>query len=159
MLRQVLGAAADSRTEIVHDGAALRVYRGGLFLERKTPAPDFEPLVWAGEPRLVIPSLEGELRFRRALGQGIDAARLAGRPVMVRLRRGGERLQPHPRRPGRPLKDLFQEAGVPPWRRARLPMLFCGEDLVWVPGLGVDAAYLARGACRGIVPQWRSRSR
>jgi len=159
MLRQLRGAAAHARTEIVHDGAALRVYRGGLFLERKMPAPQFEPLVWAGEPRLAIPSLEGELRFRRALGAGIDAARLAGRPVVVRLRRGGERLQPHPRRPRRALKDLFQEAGVPPWRRARLPMLFCGDDLVWVPGLGVDAAYLARGACRGIVPQWRSRLR
>jgi len=159
MLRQVCGAASHSRTEIVHDGAALRVYRGELLLERKLPAPDFEPLVWTGERRLDIPSLQGELRFRRARGEGIDAARLAGRPVLVRLRRGGERLQPHPSRPRRALKDLFQEAGVPSWRRAHLPMLFCGDDLVWVPGLGVAAAYRAQGARRGIVPEWRSRAR
>lgn len=158
MLRQVCSAPQDARTEIVHDGMALRVYRGELLLERKSPEQEFEPRVWAGESRLDLPSLEGELRFRRVLGEGIDPARLSGRPVLVRLRRGGERLQTHPKRPRRPLKDLFQEAGVPPWRRARLPLLFCGDDLVWAPGLGVDAAYRARAAHRGIVPEWRSRA-
>ena len=59
----------------------------------------------------------------------------------MRLRSGGERLQPDPKRPRRTLKNLFQEAGVPPWERERLPLLFCGDELVWVPGLGVDARY------------------
>ncbi len=160
MLRQLCGAASDARVQIVHDGAALRLYRGELRLERAAPLPaavprEFEPVVWSGEARLAIPGLNGELRFRRARGRGIDAGRLAGAPLVVRLRQGGERLQPHPRRPRRALKDLFQEAGIPPWRRARIPLLFCGEDLVWVAGLGTDAAYRAQGLRRGILPQWR----
>jgi tRNA(Ile)-lysidine synthase len=69
----------------------------------------------------------------------------------VRLRTGGERLQLQPRKPRRTLKNLFQEAGVPPSERSRTPLLFCGDDLVWVPGLGVDVRY--RG--RGLLPQWR----
>jgi tRNA(Ile)-lysidine synthase len=70
----------------------------------------------------------------------------------VRLRAGGERLQLDPRRPRRTLKNLFQEAGVPPWARSRMPLLFRGADLVWVPGLGVDVRY--RG--EGLVPEWRA---
>ena len=46
---------------------------------------------------------------------------------------------------------MHQEAGVPPWVRERLPLLYCGNELVWAPGLGVDVRY--RG--RGLVPQWR----
>ena len=74
----------------------------------------------------------------------------------MRLRRGGERLQLDARRPRRTLKNLFQEAGIPPWERERLPMLFCGDDLVWVPGLGIDVRYQASGARNGLIPAWRS---
>jgi tRNA(Ile)-lysidine synthase len=59
-------------------------------------------------------------------------------------------LQLHPRRPRRTLKNLFQEAGVPSWARLRTPLLFCGADLVWVPGLGVDVRYQGRG----LAPEW-----
>ena len=34
-------------------------------------------------------------------------------------------------------------------------LIFCGKDLVWAPGLGVDAACRARGNEAGIVPAWR----
>jgi tRNA(Ile)-lysidine synthase len=76
--------------------------------------------------------------------------------VTIRTRGGGERLRPNAARPRRTLKNLFQEAGIPPWERERLPLLFCGENLVWVPGLGVDAAYRAPAGRRGIVPTWRA---
>jgi len=36
-----------------------------------------------------------------------------------------------------------------------LPMLFCGDDLVWVPGLGIDARYRASGTRSGLIPAWR----
>jgi len=71
------------------------------------------------------------------------------------VRAGGERLQPDARRPRRTLKNLFQEAGVPPWERERLPLLFCGDDLVWAPGLGVDARYQAGQRDIGWLPRWR----
>ena len=60
-------------------------------------------------------------------------------------------------RPSRTLKNLFQEAGIPPWERDRLPLLYCGEDLVWVPGLGIAAGYRAAKGCAGLLPEWRLR--
>ena len=150
MLKQLTSGGA--RTLIEHDGARLRVYRGKILAERKTYPSTFAPLQWKGESTLVIPELGGELRFRRARGKGIAAS---AKPLRVRLRAGGERLQPDPRRPRRTLKNLFQEAGVPPWERDRLPLLMSGDDVVWVPGLGVDVKYRAAKNASGVLPEWR----
>jgi tRNA(Ile)-lysidine synthase len=150
MLKQL--TAQGSRTLIEHDGARLRVYRGTIVPEAKGSSAPFTPVLWKGEAKLAIPELGGELRFRRVRGKGIAADTKA---LRVRLRSGGERLQPDPRRPRRTLKNLFQEAGVPPWERDRLPLIVCGEDLVWAPGLGVDARYQAAGNARGVLPEWR----
>jgi tRNA(Ile)-lysidine synthase len=150
MLRQLTSRGA--RTSIEHDGARLRVYRNRVFLEARRDPPSFRPLTWRGEARLPIPALGGELRFRRVRGRGIDSRY---RPLQVRLRSGGERLKPDARRPRRTLKNLFQEAGIAPWERDRLPLLYCGEDLVWVAGLGVEARYQAPRGGAGLMPEWR----
>jgi tRNA(Ile)-lysidine synthase len=149
MLKQL--TSKGSRTLVEHDGARLRVYRGKVIQDADVSG-SFTPIDWKGEPRLPIPELGGELRFRRARGKGIAAS---ARPLRVRLRAGGERLQPDPRRPRRTLKNLFQEAGVPPWERDRLPLLTSGDDVVWVPGLGVDVKYRAAKNASGILPEWR----
>src|SRR4029079_2101680 len=95
----------------------------------------------------------GELRFRQARGKGIA---LEHQPLNVRLRSGGERLQPDARRPRRTLKNLFQEPAVPPWERERLPLLYRGDDLVWVPGLGIDARFQAPSGPRGLLSARRA---
>ncbi len=153
MLKQI--GSGSSGMELRHDGATLRQYRGRLYVERERPgAAPFSPVLWRGQPRLALPALGGELRFRRVRGAGIDAA-VASAGLVVRLRSGGERLQPDAARPRRTLKNLFQEAGVPPWRRGRLPLLYAGGRLVWVPGLGVDAAFASAPGAAGILPEWR----
>jgi tRNA(Ile)-lysidine synthase len=154
MLRQVVDAAPGARSAVAHDGARLRVYRGELRLTR-TAAAKFAPIAWSGARRVPIAALGGELRFRRARGAGIDAARLDSGRVTIRGRAGGERLRPDAQRPRRTLKNLFQEAGVPEWERDALPLLFCGEALVWVPGLGVDAEFQAGEQTPGILAEWR----
>jgi tRNA(Ile)-lysidine synthase len=150
MLKQL--TAQGSRTLIEHDGARLRIYRGRIVREQRAPSRDPVSIAWKGEAKLAIPELGGELHFRRVRGKGIAAGT---KPLRVRLRSGGERLQPDPRRPRRTLKNLFQEAGVPPWERDRLPLIVSGDDLVWVPGLGVDARYQAPKNARGVLPEWR----
>ena len=154
MLKQL--AAGGARTKLVHEGKALRLYRGKLHLHDDAATTEFRSVSWRGEARLALPALGGEMRFRKARGKGIAFDSAGKNLFSVRLRRGGERLQPHAGRPRRTLKNLFQEAGIPPWQRARLPMLFCGDDLVWVPGLGIDVRYQASGARSGLVPAWRA---
>jgi tRNA(Ile)-lysidine synthase len=153
MLKQL--GSGGTRTLLEHDGARLRKYRGKVLLDALPPDGTFSPLRWQGERRLPVPALDGELRFKAARGRGISFDSPAKKLFTIRLRAGGERLQPDPRRPRRTLKNLFQEAGVPSWERERLPMLFCGDDLVWVPGLGIDARYQVGEKAQGLVPEWR----
>ena len=153
MLKQLGGSGG--KLSITHDGIDLRVFRGELKVLKTGKKNTFKFLTWNGEARLPLPALGGELRFRRVRGQGIDSALLKKKSFQVRLRSGGERLRPDARRPRRTLKNLFQEAGVPPWERERLPLLYCGDDLVWVPGLGVDADYVSAGRAPGFLPEWR----
>jgi tRNA(Ile)-lysidine synthase len=152
MLKQ-LGSTSAS---IAHDGVVFRRYRSNVFLEKGKARAQLKPRAWNGESRLKLP--DGELRFRRVKGQGIDSALLGKNSFQVRLRSGGERLRTDAKRPSRTLKNLFQEAGVPPWERERMPLIFCGADLVWAPGLGIDAKYLSVGRAPGIVPDWRPSS-
>jgi tRNA(Ile)-lysidine synthase len=155
-LVEMLKQFNSSSASIAHDGVVFRRYRDKVFpgKERAKSAP-FKPRNWSGESRLALPSLDGELRFKRVRGRGIDRRFLEKNSFQIRLRSGGERLKPDARRPSRTLKNLFQEAGVPPWERARLPLIFCGKDLVWAPGLGVDAKYLSAGGVPGLVPDWQ----
>ena len=152
MLKQLMGKG--TRTTIRHDGAQLRMYRGAVTVERRTAKP-FGGVAWRGESTLALPELGGELRFRRRRGEGIDDRFVTKGKLAVKLRSGGERLQLDAKRPRRTLKNLFQEAGVPPWERERLPLIYCGGDLVWVPGVGTDCRYRSAGKTIGWVPEWR----
>lgn len=64
-------------------------------------------------------------------------------PLHVRRRLGGEALQVSVGGPTRTLRHLFQEAGLPVWWRNSVPLLYCGEQLIAVPGLAVAASYRA----------------
>ena len=151
MLKQLRSGGA--RTELRHDGARLKTYRGDVFILKDRSTAPFRPVPWKGEKRVTLPALGGELRFRQVRGRGF--ALPAEKPIEIRLRAGGERLQLDEARPRRTLKNLFQEAGVPPWQRERLPLLFCGDALVCVPGVGTDVRYQAPRGAPGWLAEWR----
>lgn len=60
------------------------------------------------------------------------------RQAELRPRSGGERFQLAPGGLPRALKKQFQASGVPEWAREG-PLLWVGGQLVFVPGLGIDA--------------------
>jgi tRNA(Ile)-lysidine synthase len=154
-LRQALNAKQDARVVVELGDFTLRRYAGRLHVVRSGSAPPAQyKKLWRGERELGLPELGGVLTLAPTRGAGISLARLRGRPVMIRLRRGGEQLQPDRKRPRRSLKNLLQETRLPPWQRERLPLLYCGEHLVWVAGIGVDSSYQAAGVEPAIRPVW-----
>ena len=156
-LRQALGAKKDAQVSVGLGDFTLKRHAGRLHLMRTGNAPPahYEKR-WRGEKKLVLPALGGVLALARATGNGISLSRLREGVVTIRSRQGGERLQPNCRRPRRSLKNLLQEARVAPWVRQRLPLMFCGEDLVWAAGIGVDCNYRAADAESSIRPVWRT---
>jgi len=155
LLRQLLESSADARVSLAMPGWRFLRYREKLYLEpvREAGGPDFRQF-WAGESALPLLALGGVMRFKPEEGRGLSVAKLRQAPVSLRLRKGGERLRPDSRRPRRALKNLFQERGVPPWRRDCLPLVYCGEDLVSVPGVGDACEFLAERDEHGLIVSW-----
>ncbi len=146
---------ADGRACVDWPGGEVRPWRGRLHARRRRDrAAVSRPFAWSpfSAPEVDLP--EGRLIVRRAeAGQGVrgDVWRSA-EGLEVRFRRGGERFRPAGRAHRRRLKSLLQEAGVPPWHRAGLPLLYRADELVAVPGVGVAEGFAARDGERGFAP-------
>lgn len=149
-LTQMLGAGEDAEPAIDFGAVTLRRFQGRLALVGKTPPPVAREWVWRGEAELDL-GAAGRLAFRATLGQGV---RLPARAT-VRLRAGGEKLRPDALRPARTLKNLLREAAVPPWLRARLPLIYVDDRLAWVAGIGADAAFQPGADAPGWLIAWR----
>jgi tRNA(Ile)-lysidine synthase len=152
IVRQLAEASAGAAPVFELEAARLRVFRGRLYLNPLSGEPDLAPVLWQGQSSLSWAG--GVLRFETAEGQGLSRERIASRELRISARRGGEHLRPDRKRPQRSLKDLLRESAVPVWERSRLPLLWCGEDLVWVAGIGCDEAYLANPDEAGLLPIW-----
>lgn len=135
--------------------AELRLHRGVL-RHRTTAAPLSSS---AREAHLDIrragayplPGWAGTLRAERVREGGVPLAWLA--QLELRTRSGGERFQAGAGRPPRSLKKQFQEAGVPMWDRDG-PLVYSGGQLVFVPGLGVDARVIGLPGQPLVVLRW-----
>lgn len=90
---------------------------------------------------------QGHLRVREVVSGGVPVPLLS--ELLLRPRTGGEQFQLGAGRPARSLKKQFQALGVPSWLRNG-PLVFAGEQLLYVPGLGTDA----RAQAVVGVPQW-----
>ena len=142
-LLQELPATRSARWPV--DGGELRLYRGSLlFTGRISPSSIAAPpretrLSVTRVGRYVLPGWAGKLHVERTSGEGVPLAWLAH--LELRPRVGAEQFQSGLGRPPRSLKKQFQSAGVPEWERLG-PLLYSGGQLVFVPGLGLDARVL-----------------
>jgi len=66
---------------------------------------------------------------------------------------GGEQFQAGIGRPPRSLKKQFQAAAVPAWQRDG-PLIYSGGQLVFVPGLGIDARVVGLPGQELVSFQW-----
>jgi tRNA(Ile)-lysidine synthase len=155
-LRQCRAAGADAEVHVSFGSHGLRCFRGRVgIVEESGEMPVDWNTRWDGRRELLLPAGLGMLRARAALGEGIAARHFAQQGATVRGRGGGERMRPAEDRPRRTLKNLLQEIAVPPWERERMPLLFIGDALAWVPGIGVAAEFRAASDEQGIVPEWK----
>ncbi|MDF3889072.1 tRNA lysidine(34) synthetase TilS, partial [Cupriavidus basilensis] len=137
---------------IHHEALVLHRFQGRVLARNAGPAiaSGDLALAWQGEASLAVPAWHGELRFTRDDTYGLPEAALR-RPLRLAARQGGERIVLRPGGPARALKQAYQEAGVPMARRARLPLLWAGAQLVFAAGLGMHRRWPDAPAS----PRWR----
>ncbi len=121
-------------------GGVLRAYRDRLNVVFDVEMPIDHPrearLSVQRVGRFSLPGWGGTLGVARVEEGGVPLAWL-GR-LDLRPRMGGETFQAGSGRPPRSLKKQFQAAGIPDDERAG-PLVYSGTQLVFVPGLGIDA--------------------
>jgi tRNA(Ile)-lysidine synthase len=146
------GSHSESRAVVRWPGGEGRIFRAALHLGAPLPPaspPDYSARVvvgegWAGP--------EGNVELVPAgFDEGVPESWLAD-GLALRFRAGGERFRPRGRQHHHSLKHLFQESGVVPWMRERVPLLFRGEALVAIGDLWLSADVDAAPPSE---PRWR----
>lgn len=156
MLHQLLSANADATVCVSFAGDwQLRRYQGAAHVLRALAVFDHhQVLSWTGANTLNWPALNATFELNHVTGQGVSLIKLQRAPLSWRYRKGGESLRPTVTSATRTLKNLLQELRVPPWLRDRLPLLYCGEALVCVPGVAIAAEFRASADEAGMLIQY-----
>lgn len=66
---------------------------------------------------------------------------LTQKEIFVRYRKAGDRIAPTGMAGSRKLKDIFIDAKIPLCKRDKIPVLVCGDEIVWLPGYRVARAF------------------
>jgi tRNA(Ile)-lysidine synthase len=96
---------------------------------------------------------EGRIEACDTVGEGLARSALAGVACHMRLRWPGCRLA-LPGRPGKEVRQLGQELGLPPALRDRLPILVVDGQVAWMAGVGVAAGFVCPPGEAGVALRW-----
>ena len=153
VLMQVMRDPRSNRAVIRWPGAEVCRYRDELIALRPRGATDSGWRIrWKLTDPLEIPGV-GFLRAEKSQGDGLSHERIGQSSIIVGLRQGGEICRLPGRAHHHKLKKLFQEAGIPPWERNRLPLVYVNGDLAAIGDRWVCEPYAARAN----EPGWKLR--
>lgn len=139
ILREAVAAGQDRNPRLSWRAAEVRRYRGVLYLLPLGVGFDGQSILdWpSGQTWLELPG-NGELVMTEANSGGISRKQLENSRVSIRYRAGGETLRLPGREGTHELKKLFQQAGLPPWVRERVPLIYLDDRLASVGGFWIS---------------------
>ncbi len=148
VLRELLEAGPDREPELRGEGFSLRRFQSRIYLVPEQGGDPVSPqeilsgqsIVWGG--------------WTLALESAANPESVLP-PIRVSTRQGGERIRLHQDGHSKSLKNWLQEQAVPPWERARLPLVFAGSggeaELIAVGDLWCSGQYSGSAPAAG----WR----
>ncbi len=140
ILTQVVAAAEHRNPVLSGQGYTIRRYRDKLYCLNQSASELPQDRVWpAGQASISI-------RHHQTLScqpssTGILREQWANARVEVRFRRGGEKICLPGRKGHHSLKNLFQEAGIPPWERDLMPLIYLDDELAAVGDEWISAIF------------------
>lgn len=155
ILQEALPARQDKTPVVAWKEGEVRRYRDGLYL--MPPMADLNPdlvLPWGGIGSLPLPG-NGELSAEATQNPGIAEGIWRAGEISVRYRQGGERCRLPGRNGTHELKKLFQEKGIAPWLRERVPLIYIDGELAAVAGWWVCEPCAGRAGENNITLSWR----
>lgn len=150
--RRLLQAREDAEPIVSWPGTELRRYRDLLFAGPPLPPPPQDYLMpWPVADAIELPPGCGRLQAEPVESGGLR--RQSG--YEVGLVSEGQSIRLPGRGHSSQLKKLFQDAGVPPWVRRRMPVILHTGRLAAVGELWIDAQFLAADDESGWRLTWR----
>ena len=151
LLAEVIEAAPDRQPRLVIGSVVVRRFDDALYLlprraDRRAPPAPF--VIEAGH----VASIPGVGRVSLLPELGADAVR-PGHVYTIAFRRPGTACR-LAGRPEKPLKQVLQESGVPPWLRDVVPLLFVDAELAAVGGVGVCEGFAVAAGEQGVRLVW-----
>ncbi|NOU42270.1 MAG: tRNA lysidine(34) synthetase TilS [Methyloglobulus sp.] len=144
ILNEIVVARPDANPVVSTQKHSITRYRNKLYCLRPTKAVEEKSFIWS--PELETIKISGDEMYAiQPSTNGISIACWQQANITVRFRQGGEQIA-LPNRAGRhSLKNLFQEVGIPPWERPRIPLIYLDDILAAVGDRWISAAYFNVG--------------
>jgi len=143
ILNEVVAAAGHRDPVLSGQGYSIRRYRDKLYCLTNLSGTEPQDRVWpAGQASIKI--TDDRTLSCVPSSKGISRERWQDATVEVRFRRGGEKIRLPGREGHHSLKNLFQEAGIPPWEREVMPFVYLNDTLAAVGDLWISAAFYSK---------------
>ncbi len=129
--KQLCNSGPDARCELRWQDQRMASHGNYLYLNAICTNP---PIKRPTESWHQNTSWYGRLKFRTAVDFNTE-------DYSVSNRQGGENINLFARQGSHTLKKLFQEAGIPPWLRSEIPLLWSAEKLIAIGDLWLDESF------------------
>ena len=142
---EVLAARQDANPNVQGTGFSIRRYRNKLFCLRYADIDGeiSSEVTWPKELGYVRLSGVGVLSLCES-GEGLSKNVWMNADVLIKYRQGAEKLKLAGRTGHHSLKKLFQEQGIPPWVRNKIPLVYLNGQLAVVAGLWISADFVSK---------------
>ncbi len=155
IFKTVINTKSSSNPQLKKAGFVIRRYQDKLYCNKDQPEfKSLKSLDWPqSENKIVLP--DHSILQRHSATSGIPASLWQTAKVTIRFREGGEKISLEGRKGQHSLKNLFQEAAIPPWERDLMPLLYFDEVLVAVADLWLNSQIQKSGSGLCYQLEWR----
>jgi tRNA(Ile)-lysidine synthase len=141
----ILSSREDGGPELSVQGYCVRRYRDKLYCLKQAAPETVQDRLWpSGQASIKVSEHQTLSCVFSSPGIGLEQWRKA--TIAVKARSGGEKIRLPGRKGRHVLKNLFQEAAIPPWEREAIPLVYLDNRLAAVGGLWISADFYSEKA-------------
>jgi tRNA(Ile)-lysidine synthase len=140
VLEEVVAAREGAAPALTTQGVTIRRYRKFLYCLKPRKIKIEGELIWPKQEPLLKVSENRAYEVMNATS-GIPLELWHNAVITVKFRPKGETIQLPGRKGHHSLKNLYQEAGIPPWEREVMPLLYLDDKLVAVGEHWISAEF------------------
>ena len=151
----------EKTSEIKWGNFVIRRFNKRLYFLNKTVAMPFIPpdkITWSIDQSIDLHYPIGSLETDFSNGSGISLDKCSEN-LQIRFRKGGEKISQGTKKTPKTLKDFFNENGILPWTRDKIPLIYYDQYLICIGDFWVNDDFIANKKERSFVIQWNTKKR